>query len=87
MLWSLASGRGKARMRLECEVRRGRYRVFAVEEGARWLVLPPGAGPEAEEEGLTREEALRAAVLAGFSLRAAQRAVRKAQLGGGPQGP
>jgi hypothetical protein len=71
-------------MKLECVVRGGRYFLTAVETEERWPVLLPGAPPEAATAGMTRAEALRAALLAGFSTREAERAVRKAESRAGP---
>ena len=76
----LTSGSSEgARMRLECELRTGKYFLFALEGRTRWAVLPPGADPRLEERGLTRGEALKAALLAGFSDRETDRALRKAE--------
>ena len=67
-------------MRLECElVSVGRYRLFAMEAGRRWEVLPPGAPPDAEGFGWTRAEAFSAGLLAGFSKRHVERALRGAR--------
>ncbi len=80
MFFSLTSGPGKGRMELECERVAGqdRYRLFAIEGDERWEVLPPGAPPDAEGRGWTREEAFSAAILAGFSKRQVERALRAA---------
>ena len=68
-------------MDLECERvagRPNRYRVFAREGDQRWEVLPAGAPLEAEARGWTRDQAISAALLAGFSKRQVERAIRKA---------
>lgn len=79
----LTSGPGRARMRprLECEIRGGRYHLFAQEGQERWRVLLPGTSLEAEEVGLTRADATRAGLLAGFGPRVVERALRKAEAG------
>jgi hypothetical protein len=67
-------------MRLECErVGVGRYRLVAIEGERQWEVLPPGAPPDAEGAGWTRAEAFSAALLAGFSKREVERALRGAR--------
>ena len=81
ILLPLTSGSGKGRMDLECERvagRPNRYRVFAREGDQRWEVLPAGAPLEAEARGWTRDQAISAALLAGFSKRQVERAIRKA---------
>jgi hypothetical protein len=65
-------------MRLECKISGDRYFLFATEGAERWPVTLPGAASGREGEGLRRDEALRAALLAGFSTREAQRAVETA---------
>jgi hypothetical protein len=77
---TLTSGPGKGRMELECERVPGhdRYRLFAREGDERWEVLPPGAPPDAEGRGWARGEAISAAMLAGFSKRQVERALRVA---------
>lgn len=82
ILLPLTSGPGKARMDLVCELQDGRYRLYAEEGAERWAVLPPGASPEAETEGLTREQAMTAGFLAGFAKRKVERAIRKAEARG-----
>jgi hypothetical protein len=82
ILMTLSSGPGKGRMELECERVAGainRYRLFALEGEQRWEVLPPGAPPDTEGVGWTRDEALSAALLAGFSRRQIERALRHAE--------
>ena len=83
ILMTLTSGPGKGRMELECERVVGatdRYRLFALEGDQRWEVLPPGATPPdaGGPQGWTRAEAISAALLAGFSKRQVERALRKA---------
>jgi hypothetical protein len=79
IFFSLTPEPGKGRMELECEsVTGGRYRLFALESDHRWEVLPPGAPPDSEVGGWTREEVVSAAILAGFSKRQIERAMRAA---------
>jgi hypothetical protein len=84
ILMTLSSGPGKGRMELECERVRvagatDRYRLFALEGDRRWEVLPPGALPDTEGGGWSRDEAFSAALLAGFSKRQVERALRHAE--------
>lgn len=65
-------------MRLECEREEDGYRLFGVEGENRWQVLTPGTSPNLAGRPLTRQEAFSAALLAGFSKRQIERALRKA---------
>ncbi len=66
-------------MKLECEIRHGRYFLVAREDEVRWAILRPGA-PEAEvAAGYTREEVKTVALLAGFSTSQVDRAIRVAE--------
>jgi hypothetical protein len=84
IVMALTSGPGKGRMELECERVAGasnRYRLFALEGDRRWEVLPPGATPpdSGAPWGWTRAEAISAGLLAGFSKRQVERALRRVQ--------
>ncbi len=70
-------------MQLECTITGERYFLFAQEGADRWPLLAPGADVDAERRGMTRAAALRAALLAGFSTREAERAIAKAERGAG----
>jgi len=79
ILLSLTPGPKRPRMKLECEVRDGRYFLFAQEGPDRWQILAPGASAREEREGYTRRRALEVALLAGFSTAQAERAIRKGE--------
>jgi hypothetical protein len=67
-------------MRLECERKGDKYRLHAVEGGRRWALVPPGTAADAQERWLSHEDVVSAALLAGFSTRAVERALLKAEL-------
>jgi len=67
-------------MKLECEVREGRFFLFMRLGRERWPVLLPGDPPRAIDVGYGRYDAVTAALLAGFSTKQAERALRKAEI-------
>jgi hypothetical protein len=66
-------------MRLECEVRNGRYFLFVKERsGERRPILLPAATAEQEIGGYSRHQVLAVAQIAGYSKEMAERVIRKA---------
>jgi hypothetical protein len=66
-------------MRLECEVRNGKYFLFVRERsGERRPVLLPAATAQQAIAGYSRSQVLAVAQIAGFSKEAAERAIRRA---------
>jgi len=66
-------------MRLECEVRNGRYFLFVREPfGERRPILLPAATAEQGAAGYSRNQVLAVAQIAGFSKEAAERVIRRA---------
>ena len=73
LLTSGSSSEGQ--VNLECEIQEGRYFLHAVEAGEDWSVELPGR----RGTGLTRSEAMTAGLLAGFSQRTVEAAIRRAE--------
>jgi len=76
----LASGPERtAPVRLECEVKNGRYLLFVRERsGERRPILLPAATAEQEVGGYSRKQVLAVALIAGFTKEAVERAIRRA---------